>query len=423
MGRERSARPWLPVRRFGGDDEGSFMVLEAILVALLVLTAVLFFTSVQRPSTGPDQGGLDLAQVSADTLAILRVRTFNGDSFDAWMTKLALGDSATNCVAAAPTATTCPTALEIQEFLEEVLPTGARYSLRIDNGVDSLPLLPIGAAPEPHGGRASQVLFVPSWGTYASQSAVPGTGPDSAAPDEALTPPTHATLSRFTDPDEVKCIKAPNAGSGTLGSVGPGGATWVSWWQRTAASMGGSADAGEATVPSTTGLEVGMHVQGAGVPPSATISAITDATTFTISGDPSFASTSLTFVHNRVPAGAFHGTWAGYSDPACAADEAFAKVWSPRFRAVSGVSLAASMTDALTCPALPDPPCFSSLDVYLPVIGPNIPSGARIASIDDTNRIATLDVAPTSTGSTTLQLPSYSPYVPYSLELVVWFGA
>src|SRR5687767_2555861 len=107
----RRSQPWLRVRRFGDDDRGSFMVLEAILVALLVLTAILFLTSVQRPSTGTDQGGLDLAQVSADTLSILRVRTFNGDPFDTWVTKLALGDSATGCVPTNPTPTTCPTVL------------------------------------------------------------------------------------------------------------------------------------------------------------------------------------------------------------------------------------------------------------------------------------------------------------------------
>src|SRR5687768_9634812 len=132
MGRpERRARPWLRVRRFGEDDRGSFMVLEAILVALLVLTAVLFFTSVQRPSAGSDQGGLDLAQVSADTLAILGVRTFNGVPASVWLTNLMHADSATGCNAAAPTAAACPTTTEIEEFLGEVLPTGSRYSLRI----------------------------------------------------------------------------------------------------------------------------------------------------------------------------------------------------------------------------------------------------------------------------------------------------
>src|SRR5688572_11526763 len=123
-------RPRLRLRRLGDDERGSFMVLEAILVALLVLTAILFITSVQRPSTGADQGGLDLGQVAADTLSILQVRSFNGDAFDTWITDLAQGDSATGCLATAPTEVACPTATAIDDFLGEVLPTGTRYSLR-----------------------------------------------------------------------------------------------------------------------------------------------------------------------------------------------------------------------------------------------------------------------------------------------------
>jgi hypothetical protein len=408
----RSARPWLKVRSLGDDERGSFMVLEAILVALLVLTAILFFTSVQRPSTGTDQGGLDLAQVSADTLAILQVRTFNGDSFDTWITELAQGESATSCVATNPTAAACPQAVAIEDFLGEVLPTGARYSLRIDNGVSSLPVLPLGSTQEPHSGRAAQTVFLPAWDAYASQTVVT----DSAAPGESLTRTDHAVLSRFTDPDDLLCIKAPTGGSLTLGSKGPGAVSWVSLWQAAAASSMGAtvAGGGATTVASTAGLEVGMHVQGTGDLTS-TIQSITDGTTFVITPAPSTGAKTLTFTHNRIPAEALYGTWAGYTDASCTAGATYAKVWSPRFRTVSGVT--ASALGTLTCSSA----CFTAMDVGLPVIGPGIASGTRITAVTSTT-VATVSPAP-SAGSVQVQLPAYSPYAPYGLRLVVWFGA
>lgn len=345
--------PWLRVHGLRDDERGSFMVLEAILVALLVLTAILFFTSVQRPSTGADQGGLDLGQVAADTLSILQVRSFNGDDFDTWITDLAQGDSATGCPAT-PTATTCPTATAIDDFLGEVLPTGARYSLRIDNGVSTLPLLPLGSTQEPHGARAAQVLFLPAWGSYASQAVT-----DGAAPGEVLSSGSHPVLERFTDPDEIDCIKAPNGGTGTIGAKGPGAISWTSLWQ--------TAD-------------------------------------------------------QRVPEGALYGTWVGYPNTDCTGVATYAKVWSPRFRTVTGVTAYELMDPliSLSCPSA----CFSSLDLGLPVIGPNIPAGARIASVTADGLSAGLTAAPTVAGANLqVQLPSYSPYLPYGLQLVVWFGA
>lgn len=392
------------------------MVLEAILVALLVLTAILFFTSVQRPSTGTDQGGLDLAQVSADTLAILQVRTFNGDAFGTWVTELAQGESATSCVAATPTVATCPQAVAIEDFLGEVLPTGTRYSLRIDNGVSSLATLPLGATQEPHGGRAAQTVFLPAWDAHAPQTLVA----DAAAPGEPMTRADHAVLSRFTDPDDIDCIKAPTGGgSGILGSVGPGAVNWLSIWQADAASSMSAtvSSGGVTTVPSTAGLEVGMHVQGTGGTTS-TIESITDGTTFVITPAPSTGAKTLTFTHNRIPAEAFYGTWAGYTNTACTAGATYVKVWSPRFRTVSGVTLSAPLgVGTLTCPSA----CFTNLDIGLPVMGSGIPAGTRITAIASST-VATLSQVPTS-GSASVQLPSYSPYAPYGLRLVVWFGA
>lgn len=214
----------LPPCRFDQDERGSFMVLEAILVALLVLTAILFFTSVQRPSTGADQGGLDLGQVSADTLSILQVRSFNGQPFEAWVAKLVEGDASTGCNPATPTAAQCPTVTEVEDFLDEVLPTGARYSIRLDNGVTnrSLPLLPLGSTQTAHGGRAAQVVFLPNWAAYSSATYV---ATITLTPGQVLKS-TDAGYSLLDPTGPYNCYQAP-----TTASKAPSGATWESRWQ------------------------------------------------------------------------------------------------------------------------------------------------------------------------------------------------
>lgn len=226
---------------FRDDDRGMFPVFEAIMVALLVLTAILFFTSVQRPTTGNDVGGIDLAQVAADTLQILQVREFDvatGSTpnccdeltYEEWLENLVSGDS--------------DTATEVSAFLEEVLPTGAKYSLRLDNGVANLTLLPRELHQTPHGARAATVIVLPDWGKYRAEAsgsactavATPASCTVRVYPGQVLTTADTITYP-LVNPGATSyvCFRAPNGerflrdgpDSGTTND------TWRGHWQST----------------------------------------------------------------------------------------------------------------------------------------------------------------------------------------------
>lgn len=55
----------------GGDEQAVFQVVEAIFVAVLVASALIFFALVQKPTPSPQGAGLDLARVAGDALGIL----------------------------------------------------------------------------------------------------------------------------------------------------------------------------------------------------------------------------------------------------------------------------------------------------------------------------------------------------------------
>jgi hypothetical protein len=208
------------------DLSGAFPVFEAILVAVIVLTSILFFTSVQRPTTGGDLGGIDLAQTASDTLAILETRTFSGSSMETWVGAVLAGNASGVSVGK-----------DVRQLLNQTLPTGARYTLRLDNGVSSLRLLPTGAEPTPNGARASQLTLLPTtWAKYHTGALTtfpaaihPGQILDASHPARALVDPASTTYN---------CIEAP-LGSTTLRD-GPdadtAADTWRSHWQAPAGS-------------------------------------------------------------------------------------------------------------------------------------------------------------------------------------------
>lgn len=152
-------------RSLGSDETGAFPVVEAILVAVIVLSAIIFFTSIQRPTTGSEVGGLDLGQFSADTLQVLEAHEFDDLPYPDWVTAVATG------VNPATGAVDDDAAEELDDFINEVLPSGAEYSLRINNGVQAQTILPAGDLPTPNGANAAEVAFIPPWGTYAGFTA------------------------------------------------------------------------------------------------------------------------------------------------------------------------------------------------------------------------------------------------------------
>src|SRR5687767_2213173 len=83
--------------RLGDDDRGAFLVFEAVMSAVLIFTAILFFTGVGRPTDAAEPGGIDLGQNAADILAILKSREFGDRPFNdvnatelgwGWVTRL-----------------------------------------------------------------------------------------------------------------------------------------------------------------------------------------------------------------------------------------------------------------------------------------------------------------------------------------------
>jgi hypothetical protein len=349
--------PGQPCRSCLADDErGSFMVLEAILVALLVLTAILFFTSVQRPSTGTDQGGLDLAQVSADTLSILQSRSFSigtpatSQNLETWMTGAMGGDAATSAV--------------LLEFLDEVLPTGAGYSLRLDNGVSNLTVLSSGVNAKPHGARASQLILLPAWATYRGQlptmTVEPGQVLPSTDPRYGLVDPASTTY---------QCYQSPAGHSSSPDWTGDGVAdSWASRWK---AALG--------AVPWK---------------------------------DPKVDDSGT---NQQVPRDLPYGIWKVSTGAAvagqCITGITYVNVVPPGSREVTIATTAGSKTIVVSSGSL------GAEDAGKVLIGTGLPEATRLASATE------LTVAATVTGTTTVTISPDPTYLPYSLQLVVWFGA
>jgi hypothetical protein len=366
---------------------------EAILVAVLVLTAVLFFTSVQRPTGGGESRGLDLGPVASDTLGILQRRTFTTEATgdpEGWVTKVLAGDAATST--------------QVDDFVTQVLPTGAKHVLRLSNGIGTVGLLPTASPGGPQGARAAEVPLFPHWRAFASKEAT-----DLAAPGQPLTS-TNTILSRFTDPaDSIVCIKAPyNATATTL---------WRTPVVRSATLASGSTAV--TGISSTAALSLGMRVTGTGVPAGATVADVPSATSITLSAAAtSSGASTLSFYANRVPVGAVYGTWAGYTNAGCTTGAVYAAVVLPGAKTLTGLTWTTTSKSLNAASAV-----FSASDVGKLVVGPGIPGGTYIAAYNSTTQV-TLSVKPTVAGTNaSCSLAANPSYPIYGLQLVVWFGA
>lgn len=138
------------------------MVVEAVLVAVLVLTTVLFFTSIQRPTRAVQEGSVDLNQIASDVLRTLMTQTFNDPAsgnaagVGTWSTRIMAGDSTV--------------AGDVDAYIVGLVPSGARYALRLDNGLAGLPILPYVGTGNPVGGQAAETPFFPRWSANADQT-------------------------------------------------------------------------------------------------------------------------------------------------------------------------------------------------------------------------------------------------------------
>lgn len=191
-------------------DEGNIMVFEAIIVAVLILTSVIFYTTLQRPTQQIQPGGIDLEVVASDTLLVLEASEFEDplDSnrnmpYEEWLLRFMQGE--TDVVAL------------IENFIEEVLPTGTNYQLRLHNGYADYLMLPLDEEP-PRNARTASRIALPDWSFYAGNAGTP------YSPGDALD------FSGFT------ALRSP---AGT--DVSPDGSSWLTQWTQ--------AEAGQDAVP------------------------------------------------------------------------------------------------------------------------------------------------------------------------------
>ena len=210
-------------RRLRADEGGAFPIFEAVIVAVLIITTIIFFTSLQRPTTATDTGGIDLGRLAADTLVVVRTREFTAtactpDVVDAtleeWVNRTMTPTTATDsCMADA-----------IEDFLDEVLPPGTSFQLRLDNGVEPLLLVPFGAEEPPRAAHAAEVYFAPRWRANWVLPAVNATL-EQVVPGMEV-PAELAVATTFVEPSTLTCIEAPNGSDRA-----PDGQTWLQHWQ------------------------------------------------------------------------------------------------------------------------------------------------------------------------------------------------
>lgn len=232
-----------PRRRLASDDAGALPVVEAILAAIIILAAILYFTQARRPASGAETAGVDLRQTAADNLQILRTKTFtvcDGTGVAASCVDTCPASSpappvgALNLTAWVTSAVdgNCHTVQEVGVYLDDVIAaTGARYVLRIGNGLDKTSLVPWNTTLVPHSGRAAGTMLFPTWSTYRFNTTVATASPGAVV---SLTNPSGPgqLLYNMTASSAIRCIRAPDGSD-----RGPGYVKWNTTWHTTAGKV------------------------------------------------------------------------------------------------------------------------------------------------------------------------------------------
>ncbi len=176
-------------------------MVEAILTAILILVSIAVLIQIGGPTQSTDATGLDTGQVAQDTLQSLSQRPSTADAnltrLDEWIADALHGNGAA-----------------LEAYLDDVLPTGMHYALRLDNGHDALHLVPEGKADaNPRAGRGGLAYVTLDWRTNAEAAAAANVTPTVMLPGDAQ------------DSTAWQCLLDP---SGT--AAGPG-QTWLAHWQ------------------------------------------------------------------------------------------------------------------------------------------------------------------------------------------------
>ncbi len=147
--------------RLREDDGGAIQAFEAVFAAIIILTALIFFSLVQRPAAPEKSTGLDLEQIATDALANA------GGGLQIAVQKLLNG--------------TAMNPGPVNAALAPYLPNGVHWSLSLDNGFSPLFLASsdTGSFAQPRGGQGATTyiaLSVSEAGAGADANPGSGTG-------------------------------------------------------------------------------------------------------------------------------------------------------------------------------------------------------------------------------------------------------
>lgn len=130
------------------DEEAAvFQVVEAILVAVLIASTLVFFALVQKPTPAPSSPGLDLARVAGDALSILQGDRPGNATTDKLQSSVAVLLPACTC-------TTEKAALRSQ--VDAVMPDGLRFLVRMSDDEGAVSVYgPTDVATEPRNAQGA----------------------------------------------------------------------------------------------------------------------------------------------------------------------------------------------------------------------------------------------------------------------------
>lgn len=241
-----------PARTLGACDDGAIHVVEALLAGMIILTAVLFLTNVSKPSPPAAEAGIDLEGVARDVLVVLENRPATpatvqctGDTPDpacypSRLDQVAGSALGYNVDAAKQTTSNS----DATDFLNQVIPVGNRWLLRLDNGVEPLVLLPASGSNvqlTPRAAKAAETFIMPPWQANGGPLADGKCGPPPTDPKQMFTPGGPETNDEVVprvldvaagDPLHAPAGSLPPAGTVVLPPRDP--ATdpplWSEWW-------------------------------------------------------------------------------------------------------------------------------------------------------------------------------------------------
>lgn len=215
----------------GRDDAGAIQVFEAIIVAVIILTAVLFFTTLQRPTQAPDVGGVDLGILASDILVVLAERNFTDPDdddleldLDGWVDRVMQGDERV--------------AEDVDSLMDDILGADTRYEIRLANGIGHMRLLPFGPPQIPLAAKGASSFIVGNWTENGTETPAETTWPAATFDCTGVTQVTAPTGNQTgPDTEDLDALGDP----------------WVDVWD---ASCGDAVDAADRALPA--GLPYGI---------------------------------------------------------------------------------------------------------------------------------------------------------------------